>query len=446
MPLCGEFDRGRHMVVFTDATTDPMRPGPRPVATAIASTMQTALSDSIRTTPEGREADRILRACVHCGFCTATCPTYQLLGDELDGPRGRIYLIKQLLEGDAPSSRLRNHLDRCLGCRACETTCPSGVEYHRLLDIGRGHMEAQLPRPWWQRLVRRGLIEILTYPQRLDPLLRIARRLRPLMPASLRRHLPVVPTPIPAMPLDTGADVRHMLILGGCVQSGLAPQINQAAVSILARLGVRVDTVSEAGCCGALPQHLSDEQRARVLARQNIDAWYPHLQAGAEYLLVTASGCGAHIKDYPKILADDAQYAERAQFVAARMRDPVEILEGCALERLALTPSAQPTAVHTPCTLQHGLGLNGRVEGLLIRLGYTLVTVADGHLCCGSAGTFSLLQPQIAKRLRERKLTALRVNQPQRIVTANIGCLMHLQEPDAEPVIHWLNLIAADLT
>ena len=405
--------------------------------------MQTALADFIRDTPQGREADGILRACVHCGFCTATCPTYQLLGDELDGPRGRIYQIKQVLEGHAAGDTVRHHLDRCLTCRSCETTCPSGVDYHRLLDIGRGIVEEQAPRPLRERVLRRLLIEGLAYPRRFAALLRIGRAMRPLLPQRLRRQIPEAVTPLVAVP---PVDVTGRVIIPeGCVQSGLAPHINQALARLLARMGVAVERPSNDGCCGALPHHLSDSERARAMAMRNIDAWYPAIRTGAQLLAVTASGCGAHIRDYPHLLADDPRYAEKAQALVEHLRDPVELFAEATAEQLKLTPSAQRIAVHTPCTLQHALHLNGRIETLLLRLGYNLCQVQEGHLCCGSAGTYSILQPTLSQQLRERKLGALQVDHPDVIVTANIGCLTHLAGEDAVPVKHWLNLLADDL-
>jgi glycolate oxidase iron-sulfur subunit len=405
--------------------------------------MQTALADFIRDTPEGREADQILRACVHCGFCTATCPTYQLLGDELDGPRGRIYQIKQVLEGDPANATVREHLDRCLICRACETTCPSGVNYHRLLDIGREVVERQVPRSLGQRLVRRALIEVLAYRGRFNALLRVGQAVRPLMPKAMRRNIPApkdVQHGVPA-----AAATRRVLLLEGCVQPGLAPEINAALERILQHLGISVQRCAEAGCCGALPHHLSDTERACEMARRNIDAWYPAVEDGAEALIATASGCGAHLQDYPRLLAGDPGYADKAVKLAARLRDPLQILDEEPLESLPLRPRAARIAVHTPCTLQHALALNGKTEQLLQRFGYQLAAVADGHLCCGSAGTYSILQSNLSEQLRGRKLRALTGDHPDLIVTANIGCLMHLDEPEGVPVRHWLNLLAEDL-
>lgn len=405
--------------------------------------MQTALADFIRDTPAGQEADQILRACVHCGFCTATCPTYQLLGDELDGPRGRIYQIKEVLEGEPANRTVREHLDRCLSCRSCETTCPSGVDYHRLLDIGREQVEQQVPRPLRQRLLRRLLIEILAYPGRFTPLLRMGQWLRPLLPPALRKHVPVARSVRRLTGAATAA--RRVLVLEGCVQPGLAPEINLALETILRPLGISVQRTPGAGCCGALPHHLNDAERAREMARRNIDAWYPALEAGAEALVVTASGCGAHLHDYPKLLADDPSYVQKAGRLVELLRDPLQILTQEPLDGLRLRPRAARLAVHTPCTLQHALKLNGLTEKVLSALGYELCTVNEGHLCCGSAGTYSILQADLSQQLRDRKLLALNADNPDMIVSTNIGCLMHLVETDGIPVQHWLNVVAEDL-
>jgi len=405
--------------------------------------MQTALADFIRDTADGQRADTILRKCVHCGFCTATCPTYQLLGDELDSPRGRIYQIKQVLEGSAPTPTLQNHLDRCLTCRSCETTCPSGVDYHQLLDIGREQVERLQPRPLMQRLQRKAMVWVFSSPARFAPLLRLARLARPLLPASLRNKITPAPRQVnSARPATT---TRRMLLLDGCVQPAIAPNINQSATRVLAHLGIELQTVNPGACCGALPHHLSETEKARAMARANIDAWLPQLREGAEAIVITASGCGAQVQDYPHLLADDPAYRDKAQQVAAKARDLVEVVREEDLSQLKLQPSAERTAVHTPCTLQHALHLNGAVDRLLTDLGYQLTEVAENHLCCGSAGTYSLTQHDLSSRLRGRKLKALNMDAPQRIVTANIGCLGQLQDEEGPPVLHWIDLLESDL-
>ncbi len=402
--------------------------------------MQTALADFIRDTPQGRTADGILRKCVHCGFCTATCPTYQLLGDELDGPRGRIYLIKQVLEGDEPSARVRLHLDRCLTCRSCETTCPSGVEYGRLLDVGRGVVEDRAPRGPAERLVRRALRAVIPYRRRFGPLLRLGQWLRPLLPKALRAK---VPSRRPAGPWPPARHARRMLVLAGCAQPAMAPDINAAAARYLDRLGISLLEAPAAGCCGAVSHHLTAAAEALAFARRNIDAWWPHLEAGVEAVVMTASGCGAMVRDYAHLLAADPLYAERAARVAALTRDLAEIV---AAEPVpaggAPTNPGLRVSFHAPCTLQHAQRIRGVVEGVLQRAGYALTPVAEAHMCCGSAGTYSLLQPTLARRLRERKVDALQAGDPDVIVTANIGCLVHLDGGARVPVRHWIELLA----
>jgi glycolate dehydrogenase iron-sulfur subunit len=399
--------------------------------------MQTSLADFIRDTPDGREADRILRACVHCGFCTATCPTYQLLGDELDGPRGRIYQIKQVLEGTPATAVLRGHLDRCLTCLSCESTCPSGVRYGRLLEIGRHQVEQLAPRPVAQRWGRRLLRALLSEPQRFTRLLRLAGLVRPLLPRPLRRRIPTAPAQRPATP---GDHPRRMLLLGGCVQPGLAPQINAAAVRVLDRLGIALVQTPGTGCCGAVRLHLDDEAGAQNQARRNIDAWWPVLAAGAESLIATSSACALMLKDYGRLLGSDPHYADKARRVAELARDPVQVLAAEDLSALRPTGTA-PVAFHAPCTLQHGQRLGGAVERLLGSLGMVLTPVAEPHLCCGSAGTYSVLQPRLSQQLQARKLAALEAGSPGTIATANIGCLLHLRQGARVPVVHWLELL-----
>jgi glycolate oxidase iron-sulfur subunit len=408
--------------------------------------MQTALAESIRHTAAGQRAEAILRSCVHCGFCTATCPTYQLLGDELDGPRGRIYQIKQVLEGVPASAIVQGHLDRCLTCRACETTCPSGVQYGQLLEIGRELVERQVPRPAGEQRLRRLLVALLSDSRRVGPLLRLGQLLRPLLPGRLRAKVP----PRSGATAAAGdwpapRHQRRMLVLDGCVQPAAAPDINAATARLLDRLGISLLRVPQAGCCGALPAHLADLERARDMARRNIDAWLPLLDDGVEAILVTASGCAVQVKEYGQLLADDPAYAEQAARVAAAASDPVEIFELLELPRVDGRGKGPKVAFQAPCTLQHGQQLAGRVEALLTRLGYRLTPVPDGHLCCGSAGTYSLLQPAISEQLRERKRQALKSGNPTRVATANIGCLLHLQEDNGAPVLHWLQMLDRDL-
>ena len=404
--------------------------------------MQTRLPESLLATAAGQEADAILRSCVHCGFCTATCPTYQLLGDELDSPRGRIYLIKQMLEGNEPGSHTRLHLDRCLTCRACETTCPSGVNYHRLLDIGREALDRRLPRPASQRLLQRALRLVLPYPRRFAPLIGLGRGVSRLLPAGLRHKLPPVQS-LPARPTRTHP--RRMLALAGCVQSVATPATNAVTARVLDRLGIQLIEAPAAGCCGAMSHHFAATDEARAMMRRNIDAWWPHIEQGAEAILVTASGCGAFVKEYGKLLADDPAYAERAARVSELAQDPAEVLQQEDLEALDIDGGGRRVAYHPPCTLQHGQQLPEIVEGILARLGYQLTPVADKHLCCGSAGTYSITQPELAARLRDNKLAALNAGRPELIATANVGCQLHLQTESEQPVRHWIELLDAQI-
>ncbi|PTS94087.1 glycolate oxidase subunit GlcF [Pseudomonas sp. HMWF006] len=404
--------------------------------------MQTTLSEQSRHLPRAAEAEKILRTCVHCGFCNATCPTYQLLGDELDGPRGRIYLIKQVLEGAPATAQTQLHLDRCLSCRNCETTCPSGVDYHNLLDIGRAVVDQAVSRPAAQRLLREGLRALAPNPRLFKGLLQVGSTFRPLLPrifeSKLPQHLPtsgVRPAPRHA---------RRVLLLEGCVQPGLSPNTNDATARVLDRLGISVTPVVEAGCCGALDYHLDAQAKGLDRARQNIDAWWPHLQHGVEAIVQTASGCGAFIKDYGHLLENDPAYADKARLISERTLDLVQILAGEPLEQ-ACAASERRIAVHCPCTLQHALKLGGAVEALLTRLGFNLTTVPDGHLCCGSAGTYSLTQPTIARQLRDNRLNALESGRPQLIVTSNIGCQSHLASAGRTPVMHWIELVDQSL-
>jgi glycolate oxidase iron-sulfur subunit len=402
--------------------------------------MQTAIQGEILATPEGQEADAILRACVHCGFCTATCPTYQLLGDELDGPRGRIYQIKQVLEGHKATRITQLHLDRCLTCRACETTCPSGVRYARLADIGRALVERQVPRPLSERLLRRLLIAVVPHRRVMSSLLGLGRAFRPLLPAGLKAKVPAQRKP-GTRPEPTGG--RKVVALAGCVQSAATPLTNAALARVLARLGIDLVEPKAAGCCGAVAYHLNDQAKGLAAMRRNIDAWWPLVEGGAEAILVSASGCGAMVKEYGHLLAQDPSYAEKAARISALARDPVELLAAEDLAPLGQPGAGRRVAFHAPCTLQHGQRIKGAVEGVLARLGFELTQVADAHLCCGSAGTYSLLQPQLAVRLRDNKLAALKAGAPEVIATANIGCQLHLEAGAGQPVLHWLELLDA---
>ena len=400
--------------------------------------MQTDIAPEFAGSADGTEAEAILRKCVHCGFCTATCPTYQLLGDELDGPRGRIYLIKQVLEGHAPTRATQLHLDRCLTCRNCETTCPSGVTYHALLDIGRAELERRVERPASERLLREGLRRVIPHPAVFDALLKTGRAVSPFLPDAIRRKIPKRAIAPKARPAPRHA--RRVLMLEGCVQPSLSPNTNAAAARVLDRLGISVSGAPQAGCCGATDYHLNAQEAGLARARRNIDAWWPAVEAGAEAIVQTASGCGAFVKEYGHLLRDDPAYAARAERISAMTRDLVEVLAAEPLDALRAA-AGRRIAFHCPCTLQHAQKLGGAVEGVLQRLGFDLTSVPDAHLCCGSAGTYSITQPALAESLRKNKLDALESGRPEVIATANIGCQTHLDGAGRTAVRHWIELV-----
>ncbi|MFN5157909.1 MAG: glycolate oxidase subunit GlcF [Betaproteobacteria bacterium] len=421
--------------------------------------MQTDLAPEFRDTPDGREAEAILRKCVHCGFCTATCPTYQLLGDELDGPRGRIYLMKQVLEGAEVTRKTQQHLDRCLTCRNCETTCPSGVDYGHLVEIGRRVVEAKVERPKGEQAVRWLLKEGLTSPL-FGPAMKLGQAVRPLLPAALKAK---VPAPVQgaaaarAHRWPTREHPRKVLMLLGCVQPAMMPNVNSATARVLDAAGIQTLVADGAGCCGAIRSHLNDHEGGLADMRRNIDAWWPLVQGltsqgKVEAIVMNASGCGSTVKDYGHALAHDPDYADKAAAISALTRDLSELLPGLLP---ALAPRLQAAtqgrgralaprrlAFHPPCTLQHGQQLRGGVERALAELGFEVsVAAAESHLCCGSAGTYSVLQPELATQLRDRKLGHLEPLQPEVIVSANIGCIQHLQTGTATPVRHWVEVL-----
>ncbi|MGD8712650.1 MAG: glycolate oxidase subunit GlcF [Thiohalophilus sp.] len=400
--------------------------------------MQTNISHEFLATSRGKEANDILRACVHCGFCTATCPTYQLLGDELDGPRGRIYLIKQLLENNSVSHKTQLHLDRCLTCRACETTCPSGVRYGRLVEIGRELVEEKVSRSRFESLQRWALRKLVPYPRRFAPLVKAGNLLKKFMPASLRNKVPTLQQPI-ARPSANHS--RKMLILEGCVQSVSTPNTNAAAARVLDRLGIELISVERAGCCGAVSHHLSAAEEGLDFMRNNVAAWWPHIEEGAEAIVITASGCGTMVKEYGELLKDDPAYAEQAARISELAKDISEVLRKEDLSLLGNKSGYNKVAFHSPCTLQHGQQINGVVESILQKAGFTLTDVPDAHLCCGSAGTYSILQPKLSQQLLDNKLNALQGDEPDVIATANIGCQMQLASQADRPVKHWIELL-----
>ena len=409
--------------------------------------MQTTLSPEYANTSDGKAAEAIVRNCVHCGFCTATCPTYQLLGDELDGPRGRIYLIKQVLEGAEPTRKTQQHLDRCLTCRNCESTCPSGVEYGHLIDIGRKLVDAKVPRPAGEEAMRWALKEGLNSPF-FAPAMKLGQAVRGFLPDALKAKVPQARN---AGALPTRNHARKVLMLAGCVQPSMSPNINSATARVLDACGIQTIVEPLAGCCGGVKFHLNDQDAAIVQMKNNIDAWWPHVANGVEAIVMNASGCGVTVKDYGHILRDDAAYTERAQRISELTKDLSELLPELlpALKERIAPQKAQAQglmAFHPPCTLQHGQQLKGGVEQHLNALGFQLqVANNEAHLCCGSAGTYSVLQPVLATQLRDRKLGHLQDLQPQAILSANIGCITHLQSGTQVPVRHWVEIVDSAL-
>ena len=421
--------------------------------------MQTNLAEFIKDTPEGIEADAILRKCVHCGFCLATCPTYQLTGDELDSPRGRIYLMKEMLEGNAVTARTQFHLDRCLTCRACETTCPSGVQYGRLVDIGREVIEKKVPRNMLDKFTRSMLKNTLPHTAMFSIGLGVGRAVKGILPDGIAKYVTSKrdegdwPQPVHA---------RKMLVLEGCVQPAMAPSINCATARVLDKLGISLIRVNKAGCCGAIAHHLNDNREAHASVKRNIDAWWPAIERGAEAIVATASGCGTMVADYGHLLRNDPAYAEKAARVSALYRDVSQVIEQERVQLSALLQSKagvfpvdaevtrQKVAFQSPCSLQHGLKIRGVVEGLLRDAGFELTMVPDGHLCCGSAGTYSLLQPELSTQLLANKVKALESGSPDVIATANIGCMAHIESglnaSSKTPILHWIELLDRRLT
>lgn len=411
--------------------------------------MQTKLADFIKHTSEGQEADAILRSCVHCGFCLATCPTYQLLGDELDSPRGRIYLMKQVLEGYPATKKTQRHLDRCLTCRACETTCPSGVRYSRLLDISREVIHKNVKRGIRESGIRFLLQHTLPHRYLFKSILTIGQLCRPLLPAKLKKLIPPRIKKIRQWP--TIKHSRTMLVLDGCVQPELSPNINVATAHVLDKLGISLVKAEKAGCCGALPYHLDAQMDGLNYMRRNIDAWWPFIDEQkntqpVEAIVMTASGCGATVREYGHLLRHDPAYAKKAAQISALTKDISEILTAETdnlIAHLKKSESLNRTkfAFHSPCTLQHGMQIRGIVEEILGTAGFGLCSVKDAHLCCGSAGTYSILQPNLSQQLLKEKITALTTNNPDQLITANIGCLMHLQSGTSLPVKHWIEIL-----
>ena len=399
--------------------------------------MRTSITSNHLNKSTGAVAERILRNCVHCGFCNATCPTYLLLGDELDGPRGRIYLIKNMLEGETPTEKTQLHLDRCLTCRSCETTCPSGVEYGRLLDIGRELVADQVKRSPGQRLSRFLLRKFLLSAKLFTVSLRLGQAIRPLLPRCFQQNIPQRAKTTHVWPLTRHQ--RKIILVEGCVQAALQPDIDKAAAIVFDKIGIQSLRIKASGCCGSISHHADARNETLAYIKTNIDCWWPVLELEPiEAICMTASGCGVMIKDYAHLLSDDPGYATKAEKISALYRDPSELL---AKENIQATPTGKLIAFHPPCTLQHGLKLNGVIEILLTSMGFELVSFENKHLCCGSAGTYSITQKHLATQLRDNKLSAIETNAPDMIVTANIGCQMHLQSGTKTPVMHWLELL-----
>lgn len=405
--------------------------------------MQTNIASTLASDPRAIAAQQVLLKCVHCGFCLATCPTYNLLGDEQDSPRGRIYLIKQVIEGETPTVSTRTHLDRCLTCRNCETTCPSGVEYGRLVDAGRELVEEQVPRSGKDYWTRKALLSLLPYSTRISPLVKLGQAVRPIMPSRIAGSIPMKQE-VRALP--SAEHERQMLVLDGCVQPSMAPATNASAARVLDAFGITLRKADQAGCCGAVHFHLNEQQQARDFMRRNIDAWWPSVEAGCEAIITTASGCGVMVKDYGHVLANDPHYAEKARRVSELSKDIVQVLIE-VLEKEDLSRFREPAAAmgriafHAPCTLQHGQKLPLVTEMLLGRFGFSLVEVSDAHTCCGSAGTYSILQPELSHQLRDAKVSALLAEGPDIIATANIGCQLHIQGGSGRRVVHWVELV-----
>ncbi|PLW82643.1 glycolate oxidase iron-sulfur subunit [Kineobactrum sediminis] len=391
------------------------------------------LADSIAA----KGARDLLSACVHCGFCLETCPTYLETRDERDSPRGRIYLVRQLLETGTASATTRHHLDRCLTCRSCETTCPSGVKYAQLAELGQHLTEQAAPRPRPMRLYRWLLRETISRPRLFALLLGVGQRLRPLVPGPLRLQ---IPRRQQRLPVPATSRPRTMLVLEGCVQAAATPNTNDAARRVLDQLGISLQAAPRSGCCGAVQQHLGNETGALANLRHNIDAWWPHIEAGAEAIVSSASGCGAMLADYGRLLADDPAYAVKARRVSELACDLGQVLEREDLSSLRPDTGCGKVAVHTPCSLQHALREPTLVATVLRRAGFSLADTREDHLCCGSAGTYSLLQPALSDSLRRRKIRALSGDQPAIIATANIGCQLQLATA-AVPVVHWIELL-----
>lgn len=392
--------------------------------------MQTNLPNKLLATSSGQRANDILRKCVHCGFCNATCPTHQITGDELDGPRGRIYLIKEMLEGEQTTQSTMQHLDSCLTCLNCETTCPSGVKFGELAEIGKHILDDKNLRNRYGKFKRWIICKILPYPTRFTPFYLVAKWLK----------LSILPSQTLVKSVTTNAQVdKKVILLKGCVQSVAMPNINSKLESLLNQLNIGVFTHPQVDCCNAIHHHNGMPEQALENIKKTIDQWWPLVESGYEEIIMTASGCGSMVKDYGRLLQHDSNYAEKARVISAMTKDASEFLSAYPMQKTK--EESATIAFHPPCTLQHNQKITGVVEKILANAGYKVTNFKDKHLCCGSAGTYSILQADMAKQLRDNKIKHIHTSQPDIIATANIGCLLHLQQGTSTPVKHWLDLI-----
>jgi glycolate oxidase iron-sulfur subunit len=404
--------------------------------------MQTNLDKRFQQDPSAEAIESILRKCVHCGFCNATCPTYQLRGDELDGPRGRIYQMKQYFEGAAATPETQLHLDRCLTCRSCETTCPSGVHYSRLLEIGREKIDKDLPRSGWQRFKRWAIVQLFNSGWTFRMLVRLGQTVAPVLPKVIGSSIP--PKQVPPEPLTT-TNARRVLMLSGCVQPALTPNTNAMAGRVLDKLGISAIEIEDRHCCGAVGLHTSQAEQGKRQARRLIDLWWPHVEDGVEAIVTSASGCGVTVKEYGELFKNEPDFAQRAAKISDLACDISELIGRELEDKPSAKSISKRVAIHTPCTLQHGLGLKTSVEPILEKVGYQICRVEEAHICCGSAGTYSILQPALSKQLQANKQQALTVDKPDVIATANIGCQLHIGNGSEVPVVHWVELVYAAL-
>ncbi len=419
--------------------------------------MQTNFTTAQLANPDTKEAERILRRCVHCGFCTAVCSTYVLDSDERDSPRGRIYLMKDMFEGDkAASATVRHHIDRCLSCLSCMTTCPSGVDYMHLVDIARVHIEKTGDRPAKQRLIRSLLAAVVPYPERFRAALRLARFGRPFAPLMRRLGLKelasmllLAPRSLPSSPRYTGPGTAEtsterrgrVIMLAGCAQQVLRPSINDATIRYLARAGVDVTVAAGAGCCGALTHHMGRENEALAAVRRNVDAWSKEIaKAPVDAIIINASGCGTTVKDYGHMLRNDPEYAARAAQISALTRDITEFADSFDLGPPKRWSSLR-IAYHSACSLQHGQRVTDAPKSLLTKAGFSVVDIPEGHICCGSAGTYNILQPEMAERLKLRKIANIRLAKPDIVAAGNIGCISQLAPGMSLPIVHTVELL-----